>query len=291
MSLIRGAVRISAIEITRQDLSISQLRAEAARTADAKQARRILAIAMVLDEHPRLLAAEAGGMDRQTLRDWVHRYNADGLAGLADRPRPGRQPRLAEAQLSEVAKWVEDGPDPKTDGGVRWRCAALRDRIAAKFNIHLHERSVGKLLKKLDFSSISVRPMHPQTDLEAQEAFKKTSRAAIPPQLARRPVEIWFRDEARVGQQGTLTRIWARRGPRPRIKRDRRFTWAYLFGAICPARGTGAALVMPTVSIEAMNKHLAEISQCVSVSASTVFPERARLHASNAASVGLFRVR
>jgi transposase len=175
MSLIRGAGSMSAIEITRQDLSISQVRAEAARTADAKQARRILAIAMVLDEHPRLLAAQAGGMDRQTLRDGVHRYNADGLAGLADRPRPGRQPGLAEAQLSEVAKWVEDGPDPKTDGVVRWRCADLRDRIAAKFNIHLHERSVGKLLKKLDFSSISVRPMHPQTDLEAQEAFKKTS--------------------------------------------------------------------------------------------------------------------
>jgi hypothetical protein len=67
--------------------------------------------------------------------------------------------------------------------------------------------------------------------------------------------------------QGTLTRIWAKRGPRPRITRDRRFTWAYLFGAICPARGTGAALVMPTVSIEAMNQHPAEISQCVCVSA------------------------
>ncbi len=64
-----------------------------------------------------------------------------------------------------------------------------------------------------------------------------------------------------------MSRIWAKRGSRPRIKRDRRFTWAYLFGAICPARGTGAALVMPEVSIEAMNKHLVEISQNVSVSA------------------------
>ncbi|MGH6853100.1 MAG: transposase [Methylocella sp.] len=90
---------------------------------------------------------------------------------------------------------------------------------------------------------------------------------AIPPELVGKPVEIWFQDEARVGQQGTLTRIWAKRGTRPRIKRDRRFTWAYLFGAICPARGTGAALVMPTVSIDAMNKHLAEISQCVSLGA------------------------
>jgi len=118
---------------------------------------------------------QAGGMDRQTLRDWVIRYNTDGLAGLADRPRPGRQPRLAEAQRREVAKWVEDGPNLKTDGVVRWRCADLRDRIAAKFDVHLHERSVGKLLKKLNFSSMSGRPMHPQSDLEAQAAFKKTS--------------------------------------------------------------------------------------------------------------------
>ncbi len=55
-------------------------------------------------------------MERQTLRDWVIRSNADGLTGLADWPRPGRRPRLAEAQRSEVAKWVEDGPDRKTDG-------------------------------------------------------------------------------------------------------------------------------------------------------------------------------
>ena len=87
---------MSAIEVTRQDLSISQLRAEAARTADAKQARRILAIAMVLDGHSRLLAAQTSAMNRQTLCDWVHRYNADGLAGLTDRPRPGRQPRLPD---------------------------------------------------------------------------------------------------------------------------------------------------------------------------------------------------
>ena len=80
---------MSAIEITRQDLSISQLRAEAARTADAKQARRILAIAMVLDEHPRLLAAQAGGMDRQTLRDGVHRYKPTAWRGSRTGPGLG----------------------------------------------------------------------------------------------------------------------------------------------------------------------------------------------------------
>src|ERR1700730_8223833 len=106
---------MSAIEITHQDLSISQLRAEAARTAGAKQARRILAIAMVLDGHSRRWPAQAGGMERQTLRDWVQRYNADGLTGLADRARPGRQPRLTEAQRCEVGEWGGGRPHLKTE--------------------------------------------------------------------------------------------------------------------------------------------------------------------------------
>ncbi len=166
---------MSSVNITRKELNAGQLRLAAAQTSDAKQARRILAIAMVRDGHSRLLAAQAGGMDRQTLRDWVHRYNAYGLAGLADRLRPGPRPRLTDAQMREVAQWVERGPDLKKDGVVRWRCADLRERIAARFDVLLHERSIGKLLKKLAFSSISVRPLHPQSDLEAQESFKKTS--------------------------------------------------------------------------------------------------------------------
>ncbi len=88
--------------------------------------------------------------------------------------------------------------------------------------------------------------------------------AALPPEAAK-PVEVWFTDEARVGQRGTLTRVWAKRGSRPCAVRDRRYQWAYLFGAICLERGTGAAVIMPEVNIEAMNEHLAEISHCVSV--------------------------
>ena len=91
--------------------------------------------------------------------------------------------------------------------------------------------------------------------------------AALPPEAAGKPVEIWFTDEARVGQQGTLTRVWAKRGSPPRARRDRRFEWAYLFGAICPERGTGAAIIMPEVNVAAMNEHLGEISRRVSVGA------------------------
>ena len=74
------------------------------------------------------------------------------------------------------------------------------------------------------------------------------------------PIEIWFQDEARVGQKGTQTHIWAPVGSRPRMVRDNRHDSAYLFGAICPARGVGAAIIMPAANAQAMNEHLAEIS-------------------------------
>ncbi len=165
----------SAIEIIRLDLTAARLRAAGRQALDNRMARRILAMAMVLEGHSRQVAAPAGAMDRQTLRDWVHRYNAHGLDGLSDQPRSGRRPRLSEAQLAEVAQWVIEGPDPKVDGVVRWRCMDLRDRIAARFGVELHERTIGKLLDKLGFASMSPRPVHPQSDLGAQEAFKKTS--------------------------------------------------------------------------------------------------------------------
>src|SRR3712207_4140430 len=118
-----------AVAITREGLSAVDLRREAARSRDANAARRMLAIALVLDGHSRADAAAACGMDRQTLRDWVHRYNAEGIAGLANRRAPGPAPRLSAAQEAAVDRWVEDGPDLARDGVVRWRCRDLQARI------------------------------------------------------------------------------------------------------------------------------------------------------------------
>ena len=86
---------------------------------------------------------------------------------------------------------------------------------------------------------------------------------AIPAHARGRPIELWWQDEARIGQQGTLTRVWAERGSRPRAPRDQRYDWAYLFGAVCPARDAGVALVLPVANSEMMNLHLAEISRNV----------------------------
>ena len=135
----------------------------------------MLAIALVLEGVDRATAAETCGMDRQTLRDWVHRYNAEGLAGLVNRTVPQRPRRLAPEQLAALAAWVEAGPDRVRDGVVRWRRKDLQVRIEAEFGVTLHERSVGKQLAALGFRRLSVRPQHPKSDPQAQAAFKKTS--------------------------------------------------------------------------------------------------------------------
>ena len=165
------------VAITRLEHSASDLRAAAAETRDAKAARRMLAVALVLEDWSREAAAEACAMGRQTLRDWVHRYNELGLKGLFDQPRRnGPRPRLSAEQQAKVAGWVEQGPTLERDGVIRWRCVDLQLRIAQEFAVRLHERTVGKLLRKLSFRRVSVRPQHPQSKPEEQAVFS----AALP---------------------------------------------------------------------------------------------------------------
>ncbi len=164
---------MASVAITRTELDSTELRAAAAGSSDAKQARRLLALAMVLDGQPRLLAAQAGGMDRQTLRDWVHRYNEHGVEGLRDIRNKGRAPALSAEQMQELEGLVLAGPDLATDGVVRWRCVDLRAQVKARFEVELHESTVGKLLRRLGMTRLQPRPFHPKSDLEVQEAYKK----------------------------------------------------------------------------------------------------------------------
>ena len=163
----------------RDDYSAEELRALAKRSKDAHQSRRLLSLAAIRDGMDRGEAAKIGGMDRQTLRDWVHRFNAAGPDGLLDNRTSGPTPRLSPDQLAELAMIVETGPDRKVDGVVRWRRIDLKRVIAERFGVDYHPRYVGKLLKKLGFSHISARPRHPAQDERIVEAFKKTSRARV----------------------------------------------------------------------------------------------------------------
>jgi transposase len=165
---------MGAVEL-RQDFGADDLRWFATRAKDASQARRLLALAAVLDGMNRADAARIGGMDRQTLRDWAHRFNQHGPDGLIDVKSPGRRPRLSDEQKQVLKGLVEVGPDPETDGVVRWRCVDLKRVVRERFGIDLSEVSLGRVLKQLGFSRISARPQHPKQDSEAIAAFKKTS--------------------------------------------------------------------------------------------------------------------
>ncbi len=114
----------------RTDFSASELRRLAAATKNANQSRRLLSLAAVLDGMSRIQAACIGGMDRQTLRDWVHRFNERGPDGLMDNWSKGNPPRLSPDEQAELARLVETGPDRAVHGVVRWRRVDLQRLIA-----------------------------------------------------------------------------------------------------------------------------------------------------------------
>ena len=158
----------------RTDFTAGELRRLAKKAKDANQSRRLLSLAAVLDGMSRAEAAMIGGMDRQTLRDWVHRFNETGPDGLLDNWASGPTPRLSTAQEVELTRIVERGPDREVDGIVRWRRIDLKRVIAERFSVDYCERYVGTLLRKLGFSHISARPRHPAQDAETLAAYKKT---------------------------------------------------------------------------------------------------------------------
>jgi transposase len=165
------------LAVTRTEHSAEDLRAFASKCHDGAQVRRLLALAFILEGVSRTEAAERSGMDRQTLRDWVHRYNAEGIEGLRSGHGPGKPPSLTVDQMAELKAMVLKGPDPDKHGVVRWRCVDLRAEVARRFTIEVTERTIGKWLRKLGLTRLQPRPFHPKKDETAQAAFKKTSPA------------------------------------------------------------------------------------------------------------------
>ena len=163
----------TALRVTRGDLTAADLRAASAKCTDGAQVRRILALALVLEGRPRTEAAALNGMDRQTLSDWVHRFNAAGIAGLKSRKSPGREPYLSAAQKAELRELVIQGPDPAVHRVVRWRCADLRAEVARRWSIDVHESTIGAWLGELGLTRLQPRPVHPRKDAEADTSFKK----------------------------------------------------------------------------------------------------------------------
>ena len=162
----------------KEGMSAKEFRQAAAASSDANQARRLLALAAIRDGLSRQIAARIGGMDRQTLCDWVHAYNKYGLEGLINDTSPGRPSKLSAKQKAALKNIVEEGPDLARDGVVRWRCRDLVCVVERRFGVSVSEDTIARMLHALGFSHITARPRHPEQKNGAIAGFKKNSRAS-----------------------------------------------------------------------------------------------------------------
>ncbi len=255
------------VSITRTDCTPAELHNLAWKSKSAIMALRLMAVAMLRKGESRNMVAETCGVTVQTLRNWIVRYNTGGPEGLADLPRPGRPPHLGTEERSALASWVETGADADADGVCRWRVVDLRNKVEATCGVSVSPETVRRTLHAMGFSHVSPRPLHPKADPARQEACRRDFRAlvldAVPDTVTAETIEVWFQDEARAGQKGMLSRGWARKGKRPRILRDQRYGYAYLFAAARPQDAVAVGHVCDRANTGEMNRHLADVSRAV----------------------------
>jgi transposase len=207
--------------------------------------------------------ARALGVSRRAIQSWVAAYNRGGLEALPDRPHPGRAPILSRDQEVRLLERIDAPPRPE-DGVCELRGADIRRILEQEFEARYSQSGVYKLLHRLDYNDLMPRPQHPDSSPEAQEFFKEIVGehiAAIAEQHPEDVIQVWHRDEARFGQQGTLTRVWARRGSRPRRRRQNGRESLYVLTATCASSGAAFGLVMPELNTAVVNQFLQEFSR------------------------------
>ena len=165
----------AAIEL-RADYQADDLRRFAKTSGDARQTRRLLALAVIYDGGARTEAARVGGVTLQIVRDWVLRFNAEGPPGLIDRKAPGKSPLLQAEHRAALAAAVEAGPKPYLDGVVRWRLVDLAQWLWEHFGLSVSRQTLGRELRAMGYAKLSARPRHYAQDPEAADQFKKAFR-------------------------------------------------------------------------------------------------------------------
>ena len=170
----------------RSDFDAARVRLAARESEDANQVRRLLALAAIYDGASRADAAEVGGVTRQIIRDWVLRFNAQGLDGLVDRKAPGQPSRLDDTHRAALAAVVDSGPIPAVHGVVRWRIVDLCQWLWDEFRISVSKQTLGRELRAMRYRKLSARPRHRAQAAGAIEAFKKSSPRSWQPSPASR---------------------------------------------------------------------------------------------------------
>ena len=225
--------------------------------------RRVQAVVLAKQGWTAQGIAAALGCSLKAVKNRVAQYNCGGIPALHDRPRSGRPPRLHPQALPRLRQRLDAPPRPE-DGVCVLRGRDVQPILEQEFGVPLSLQAVYDLLARLGYTSLMPRPQHEEANPEVQEFFKEVvveQIDAIAAQHPDREVRVSFEDEARFGTQGTITRVWARKGSRPRAVRQNGREWLYVLMAVCVSTGSASALIMPELDTGVLNLFLEQFAR------------------------------
>lgn len=229
---------------------------------DAGHAKRLRIIILAIKGYTAPAVAMSLGLSRRICQGWLARYNREGLAGLDDRRGGQAQPVLTVEQEVQFRQRLAEGPTAE-DRVCSLRGTDVQRILAEEFQKVRSLAAVYNLLHRLNYSYLAPRPRHRLANPEAQAAFKQT----LPDRLAKialahpdKQLRVFFQDEARFGQQGTTTKLWAPTGSRPTAVRQTEYQYLWVLGAVCPQTGQGEGLLSPRLNTQVVNVFLEQFS-------------------------------
>lgn len=242
--------------------SLAQLQVLADAIPQKRSWKRVQAVILAKQGWTASHIAQSLGCSFRSVKNWVAQYNRGGIEALREGPRSGR-PRSLDPEHYPRLKQRLDAPPTPEDGVCALRAADVRRILEREFGVLLGRQAVYDLLHRLGYSDLMPRPHHEDANPEVQEFFKEIvveQIAAIAADHPEKEVQVYFQDEARFGTQGTITRVWACKGSRPRAVRQNGREWLYVLMAVCAATGAASALIMPELNTAAVSLFLEQFS-------------------------------
>jgi transposase len=243
--------------------SLAQLQVLADAIPQKRSWKRVQAVILAKQGWTASHVAQSLGCSLRAVKNWVAQYNRGGIEALREHPRPGRPRSLAAEHYPRLKQRLDAPPRPE-DGVCTLRAADVRRILEREFGVLMGRQAVYDLLHRLGYSNLMPRPHHEEANPEVQEFFKEIVVEQIDAIADDHPgeeVRVYFQDEARFGTQGTITRVWAPKGSRPRAVRQNGREWLYVLIAVCAGTGTASALIMPELNTAVVNLFLEQVAR------------------------------
>ena len=243
--------------------TLEQLHDLAQATPQKRLWRRIQTVVLAKQGRTAQDIADALGCSLKAVKNWVAQYNRGGIPALHERPRRGRPPLLDPQEYPRLKQRLDAPPRPE-DGVCTLRGLDIRRILEQELGVLMSLQAVYDLLHRFGFSGLMPRPQHEEANPEVQEFFKEIVVEQIDAIAEAHPdqeIRTYFEADAVFGPYGTITRVWAPKGSRPRAVRQIRYTSLYVLVAVCISTGASSALIMPELNADVLNLFLEQMSR------------------------------